>query len=87
MVLEPGWKWLDCIKPLVGGHSCQAGHIGVIIQGKLMCVRDDGTEILAEAGDAYYFAPGHDGRVVGDETVIAYEIVDGGKDYGPWTSA
>jgi hypothetical protein len=87
MVLEPGWKWSDCIKPLVGGDSCQAGHIGVIIQGKLMCVHDDGTEILAEAGDAYYFAPGHDGWVVGDETVIAYEIVDGGKDYGPWTSA
>jgi uncharacterized cupin superfamily protein len=23
-----------------------------------MCVHDDGTEILAEAGDAYYFARG-----------------------------
>jgi hypothetical protein len=87
MVLEPGWTWSECIKPLVGGDSCQAGHIGVIIQGKLMCVHDDGTEILAEAGDAYYFAPGHDGWVVGDEAVIAYEIVDGGKDFGPWTSA
>ena len=87
MVLEPGWKWSDCIKPLVGGESCQAGHIGVLTQGKLMCVHDDGTEILAEAGDAYYFAPGHDGWVVGDEAVIAYEIVDGGKDFGPWTSA
>ena len=52
-----------------------------------MCVHDDGAEILAEAGDAYYFARGHDGWVVGDETVIAYEIIDGGKDYGPWTSA
>ena len=51
-----------------------------------MCVHDDGTEVLAEAGDAYYFAPGHDGWVVGDETVIAYEIVGGGKDFGPWKS-
>ena len=59
----------------------------MIIQGKLMCVHDDGTEILAEEGDAYYFAPGYDGWVVVDETVIACEIVDGGKDYGPWTSA
>jgi hypothetical protein len=87
MLLEPGWKWSDCIKPLVGGDSCRAGHIGVITQGKLMCVHDDGTETLVEAGDAYYFAPSHDGRVVGDETVIAYEIVDGCRDYGPWTSA
>ena len=31
--------------------------------------------------------PGHDGWVVGDETVIAYEIMDSGKDFGPWKSA
>ena len=87
MVLEPGWKWSECIKPTVGGDSCQAGHVGVIIQGQLMCVHDDGTEVLAKAGDAYYFAPGHDGWVVGDDTVIAYEIVGAGKDFGPWQSA
>ena len=87
MVLEPGWKWSECIKPTVGGDSCQAGHVGVIIQGQLMCVHDDGTEVLAKAGDAYYFAPGHDGWVVGDDTVIAYEIVSAGKDFGPWQSA
>ena len=87
MILEPGWKWSECIKPTVGGDSCQAGHVGVIIQGQLMCVHDDGTEVLAKAGDAYYFAPGHDGRVVGDEMVIGYEFSDSGKDFGPWKSA
>jgi hypothetical protein len=86
LVLEKGWKWSECIQPVVGGDSCQAGHVGVITQGKLMCVHNDGTEVLAEAGDAYYFAPGHDGWVVGDETVIAYEIVGAGKDFGPWKS-
>ena len=85
--LQPGWKWSECVKPVVGGDSCQAGHVGVIVQGKLMCVHDDGTEILAEAGDAYYFAPGHDGWVVGDEMVIGYEFSDSGKDFGPWKSA
>ncbi|HBQ22618.1 MAG TPA: cupin [Alphaproteobacteria bacterium] len=87
LVLKPGWKWSENIKPVVGGDSCQAGHVGVITQGKLMCVHNDGTEVLAEAGDAYYFAPGHDGWVVGDEPVIAYEIVGAGKDFGPWKSA
>ena len=52
-----------------------------------MCKHNDGSELLAEAGDAYYFAPGHDGWVVGDETVIAYEIVGAGKDFGPWKTA
>ena len=42
LVSEPGWKWSDCIQPIVGGDSCQAGHVGVIIQGKLMCKHNDG---------------------------------------------
>ena len=84
IVLDPGWKWSECVKPIVGGDSCQAGHVGVIVQGTLKCVHDDGSEIEATAGDAYYFAPGHDGWVVGDETVIGYEFVASGKDFGPW---
>ena len=87
IVLEPGWKWSECVKPAVGGDSCQAGHVGVIVQGQMQCVHDDGTEVLASAGDAYYFAPGHDGWVVGDEPVIGYEFSDTGKDFGPWKTS
>ena len=61
LVLEPGWKWSECVKPAVGGDSCQAGHVGVIVQGQLKCVHDDGSEIVASASDAYYFAPEHNG--------------------------
>ena len=43
--------------------------------------------MLASAGDAYYFAPGHDGWVVGDEPVIGYEFSDTGKDFGPWKTS
>ena len=86
-VLEPGWKWSECVKPAVGGDSCQAGHVGVIVQGQLHCIHDDGTEIVASAGDAYYFAPGHDGWVIGDETVVGYEFSDSGKDFGPWRTS
>ena len=70
LTLEPGWKWSECVQPAVGGHSCQAGHVGVIIQGTLKCVHDDGSEIEVSAGDAYYFAPGHDGWVVGDDETL-----------------
>ena len=87
IVLEPGWKWSECVKPSVGGDSCQAGHVGVLVQGQLQCVHDDGTEVLASAGDAYYFAPGHDGWVVGDKPVIGYEFSDTGKDFGPWKTS
>jgi hypothetical protein len=85
--LQPGWKWSDCVKPVVGGHSCQAGHVGVVVQGSMKVVHDDGSEITVGAGEAYFFAPGHDGWVIGDETFIGYEFVEGGKDFGPWKSS
>ena len=87
LVLQPGWVWSECIKPTVGGHSCQAGHVGVVISGRLGCSHDDGSKIEVGPGDAYYFAPGHDGLVVGDEPCVMYEIVEAGKDFGPWTKA
>ena len=87
IVLQPGWKWSECVKPVVGGDSCAAGHVGVIIQGQMQCVHDDGSQIIASAGDAYYFAPGHDGWVIGDEPVIGYEFSDTDKDFGPWKTS
>ena len=42
---------------------------------------------IVKAGDAYYFAPGHDGWVLGDEVFIGYEFVESGKDFGPWKSS
>jgi len=72
--LEPGWRWSECIKPVVGTESCQAHHVGVIISGKMHMVHDDGTEGEAGPGDAYVINPGHDAWVVGDEAVVAYEF-------------
>src|SRR5437016_1962234 len=44
MALEPGWRWSECIKPVVGGDSCQAHHVGVIVSGAMHVVHNDGTE-------------------------------------------
>ena len=84
---QPGWKWSECIKPEVGTESCQAGHVGMILQGTLKVVHDDGSEITVSAGEAYSIAPGHDGWVVGDEEVIGYEFNNAGKDYAVWQSS
>ena len=70
LVLEPGWKWSECIKPTVGGDSCQAGHVGVIAQGILHVKHDDGTEMDITEGESYSIEPGHDGWVVGDEPAV-----------------
>jgi hypothetical protein len=74
MTAQPGWKWSECIKPVVGGDSCQALHIGAAISGKLHVKHDDGTEIDLVPGDAYTIQPGHDAWVVGNEAFVALEF-------------
>ena len=74
MSMEPGWRWSDCIKPAVGGDSCQVHHVGVIQSGTLHVSHEDGTEQDIGPGHAYVIEPGHDAWVVGDEAVIGYEF-------------
>ncbi len=84
IVALPGWKWSECIKPVVGTDSCQAGLVGMVSQGTIHVVHDDGSEFTITAGDAYVLAPGHDAWVVGDEEFIAYEFNSPDKDYAIW---
>ena len=74
MTAQPGWRWSECIKPVVGTDSCQVHHVGVVISGKLHVVHDGGDEGDAEAGNAYVIEPGHDAWVVGDEPFVAFEF-------------
>ena len=72
--VEPGWRWSECIKPVVGGESCQAGHLGYVVSGRLLIAAMDGSELDIGPGDAYRLEPGHDAWVVGDEPFIALEF-------------
>ena len=56
---EPGWRWSECIKPVVGTERCQARHVGIVQSGAMHVVHDDGTEADVKAGDAYVIEPGH----------------------------
>ena len=71
---EPGWRWSECVKPVVGTDSCQARHVGVIQHGRLHVVHEDGSEGEAGPGEAYVIEPGHDAWVVGDEQFVAFEF-------------
>jgi hypothetical protein len=71
---EPGWRWSECIKPVVGTDSCQARHVGVVQSGTLRVAHEDGSEVDLRAGDAYVIEPGHDAWVVGDERFVGFEF-------------
>jgi hypothetical protein len=74
MRLEPGWRWSECIKPVVGGERCQVRHLDLLQSRRMRVLHDDGTEQEIGAGQAYVIEPGHDAWVVGDEPVVGFEF-------------
>ena len=71
---QPGWRWSECIKPVVGTDSCQADHLGIVESGFLSVVHEDGTQVTLRPGEAYRIAPGHDAWVEGDEAFVGLEF-------------
>ena len=73
-IFEPGWRWSECVKPVVGTDSCQVRHVGVVQSGTLHVAHEDGSEGEVGPGDAYVIEPGHDAWVVGNERFVAFEF-------------
>jgi mannose-6-phosphate isomerase-like protein (cupin superfamily) len=71
---QPGWKWSESVKKIVGTDSCQNHHVGYAISGRLKVVSNDGSEQEIKAGDAYNIPPGHDAWVVGSDPVVTLEF-------------
>ncbi len=70
LVLEPGWRWMDHVKPIAGTELCEAPHFQYHVSGTLHVVMADGTELDAVPGQVTALPPGHDAWVVGDEPVV-----------------
>lgn len=74
LTFEPGWRWSECIKPVVGTDSCQVRHVGIAESGRMSIRHDDGTEVEIGAGQVYVIEPGHDAWVVGEEPFVGFEF-------------
>jgi len=83
---QPGWRWSEHVKPIVGGDSCQTLHHDFVTSGRLHVRMNDGTEDEFGAGDVWVIEPGHDAWVVGDEPVVTYGFSPGAINYGKRTS-
>ena len=73
LILEPGWRWSNDVKPIAGTESCEAPHFQYHVSGRLAIRMDDGTEMVAEAGDITSLPSGHDAWVIGDEPVVVVD--------------
>jgi class 3 adenylate cyclase len=72
-VFEPGWRWSEHVKPIVGTESCQVHHIGYVVSGHLRIEMNDGASLDVMGGDAFEIPPGHDAWVIGDEPWVSVD--------------
>ena len=73
LVLEPGWRWSNDVKPIAGTESCQAPHFQYHVSGRLAIRMDDGSEFVAGPGDITSLPSGHDAWVVGEDPVVVVD--------------
>jgi len=71
LVLEPGWRWSEHVRPIAGTTSCQFHHVGLVLSGAMDGRMDDGTNFEVRPGDVFDVPPGHDNWVIGDEPMRA----------------
>ncbi|WP_296742717.1 cupin domain-containing protein [Mesorhizobium sp.] len=75
MNLEPGWRWSECVKPVVKTDSCQVSHVGYVVSGRLTVKLEDGTQKTFESGMSYTIPPGHDAWVEGGQPFQCIEVL------------
>ncbi|TKB64904.1 MAG: cupin domain-containing protein [Mesorhizobium sp.] len=73
--MEPGWKWSECVKPVVKTESCQVSHVGYVVSGAITVRMNDGTQKTFEQGTSYTIPPGHDAWVEGNERFVCIEVM------------
>ena len=73
LVLQPGWRWSNDVKPVAGTDLCEAPHMQYHVSGRIHVVMADGTEFEAGPGDVTSLPQGHDAWVVGDEPVVVVD--------------
>jgi class 3 adenylate cyclase len=81
-VLEPGWRWSEDVKPVVGTKWCESHHLQVLLQGRLAVEMDDGERGEWGPGEVVEIPPGHDTWVVGDEPVVILDVLGNVAEFG-----
>lgn len=81
MVVQPGWRWSESVKPIAQTDSCAFPHQLYVVSGQLHVRMDDGAEVDLAPGDVAVIAPGHDAWVVGDDPCVMLDFGDDDADY------
>ena len=71
----PGWRWSECVKPVVKTETCQLSHVGYVVSGRMTVRLNDGTQKTISAGESYAIPAGHDAWVEGSEPFVGIEVM------------
>jgi hypothetical protein len=69
-VTEPGWRWSEHAKPILGGEWCQDHHVGITLSGRWGVLLPDGSTIELGPGDVFEVPAGHDSWTIGEEPCV-----------------
>jgi quercetin dioxygenase-like cupin family protein len=75
IVLEPGWRWSECVKPVVKTEACEVSHVGYCVSGSIVVRMKDGSEKTISAGESYTIPPGHDAWTTSNEKFVGMEVL------------
>jgi class 3 adenylate cyclase len=70
---EPGWRWSQDLKPLIGSEWCEIHHVGYCVSGTLHVEMRDGSSMDTVGGDIFEVPPTHDAWVAGDEPWVSVD--------------
>jgi quercetin dioxygenase-like cupin family protein len=73
LVLSPGWRWSDHVRPIAGTELCEAPHFQYHLAGTMRIQMADGTQFDARPGAVTSLPAGHDAWVIGDEDVVTID--------------
>lgn len=74
LVLEPGWRWSESVKPLVGTEWCEAPHFQYHAAGRIRIITSGGEEFEVGPGEVSSLPSGHDAYVVGEDPVVMVDF-------------
>jgi hypothetical protein len=79
LILEPGWRWSEDVKPIAGTEWCTAPHFQYLVSGRLHVKMADGAEFDLGPGDVSSLPANHDAWVVGKKPAVLVDWYGAGK--------
>jgi hypothetical protein len=84
---QPGWRWSNDVRPIMGTERCPLLHVGYNLSGRLHVELADGSTLDIGPGEVFEITPDHDAWVVGDEPVVMIDWSGKAREYATAYSA